>query len=175
MAHIASNSPGSFVVWFVFVSCLDFILRPWRWKRHVSPECSFDFQRTTPLYILEYITLQVTTNQANFEYTRSSHLVWTRKSRNGKYHRQHTRRFPRTERSLMCGHICWSSNHFLRQTVTESITNIQFFNWPNPSSRTMALGPTQPVTEMSTRNLPGGKGRPARKAGNLTAICEPIV
>jgi hypothetical protein len=23
-------------------------------------------------------------------------------------------------------------------------------------------------------NIPGGKGRPARKAGNLTAICEPI-
>jgi hypothetical protein len=32
----------------------------------------------------------------------------------------------------------------------------------------------QPLTEMSTRNLPGSKGRPARKADNLTAICEPI-
>jgi hypothetical protein len=31
------------------------------------------------------------------------------------------------------------------------------------------------LTEMSTRNLPRGKGRPARKAYNLTAICEPIV
>jgi hypothetical protein len=38
----------------------------------------------------------------------------------------------------------------------------------------MAMGSTQPVIEMSTRNLPGGKGRPARKADNLTAICEPI-
>jgi hypothetical protein len=28
---------------------------------------------------------------------------------------------------------------------------------------------------MSTRNLMGSKGRPARKADNLTAICEPIV
>jgi hypothetical protein len=36
----------------------------------------------------------------------------------------------------------------------------------------MALGSTQPPTEMSTGNLPGGKGRPARKADNLTAICE---
>jgi hypothetical protein len=45
----------------------------------------------------------------------------------------------------------------------------------NPSSRTMALGSTQPLTEMSTRKLPGGKGRPARKADNLTTICEPIV
>jgi hypothetical protein len=39
----------------------------------------------------------------------------------------------------------------------------------------MAIGSTQPLTEMSTRNLPGGIGRPARKADNLTAICEPIV
>jgi hypothetical protein len=31
-----------------------------------------------------------------------------------------------------------------------------FFNLPNPSSHTMALGSTQPLTEMSTRNLPGG-------------------
>jgi hypothetical protein len=38
----------------------------------------------------------------------------------------------------------------------------------------MALGSTQPLTEMSTRNLPGGKGRPVREA-ELTAICEPIV
>jgi hypothetical protein len=30
------------------------------------------------------------------------------------------------------------------------------FNWPNPSSRTMALGSTQPITEMSTRKIPGG-------------------
>jgi hypothetical protein len=35
----------------------------------------------------------------------------------------------------------------------------------------MALGSTQPLTEMSTRNIPGGEGRPARKADNLTAIC----
>jgi hypothetical protein len=39
----------------------------------------------------------------------------------------------------------------------------------------MALGSTQPLTEMSTRNFPGGKGQPARKANNLTAIAEPII
>jgi hypothetical protein len=40
----------------------------------------------------------------------------------------------------------------------------------------MTLGSTQPLTEMSIRNLPGVKGgRPARKASNLTAICEPII
>jgi hypothetical protein len=42
----------------------------------------------------------------------------------------------------------------------------------------MALGSTQPLTEMSTQQSSwgeGGKGRPARKADNLTAIFEPIV
>jgi hypothetical protein len=52
---------------------------------------------------------------------------------------------------------------------------VHFFNVPNPSSRTMALGLTQPLTEMSTRNFPGGKKRPARRADNLAAICEPNV
>jgi hypothetical protein len=39
----------------------------------------------------------------------------------------------------------------------------------------MALGSTQSVTEMSTSNLPGGKGWPARKADNFTSIYEPTV
>jgi hypothetical protein len=39
----------------------------------------------------------------------------------------------------------------------------------------MALGLTQPLTKMSTTNLPGSKGWPAHKAHNLTAICEPTV
>jgi hypothetical protein len=52
---------------------------------------------------------------------------------------------------------------------------IGFLNLPNPSSRTMALGSTQPLTEMSTRNLPGGKGWSAREADSLTAVCESIV
>jgi hypothetical protein len=32
---------------------------------------------------------------------------------------------------------------------------IEFFNLPNPSCRTMALGSTQPLTKMGTRNFPG--------------------
>jgi hypothetical protein len=52
---------------------------------------------------------------------------------------------------------------------------VNFFNLPNLSSRTVALGWTQPLTEMSTRNIPGGKARPARKDDNLTAIYEPNV
>jgi hypothetical protein len=52
---------------------------------------------------------------------------------------------------------------------------VHFFNLPNPSSRIMALGSTQPLTKMSTRNLPGGKKRPAPRADNITAIYEPNV
>jgi hypothetical protein len=36
------------------------------------------------------------------------------------------------------------------------------------------IGSTQPVTEMSTRNILLGKG-PARMADNLTAIHKPII
>jgi hypothetical protein len=52
---------------------------------------------------------------------------------------------------------------------------VDFFNVPNTSSRTMALTSTQPITEISTRNLPGGKKRPARKAESFIGICEPNI
>jgi hypothetical protein len=58
-------------------------------------------------------------------------------------------------------------------SISDEITG--FFNLPNPSSTTMTLGSTQPLTEMSTRKLPGGKGPLTRKADNLTTICGPIV
>jgi hypothetical protein len=50
----------------------------------------------------------------------------------------------------------------------------EFLNLPNLSGR------TQPLTEMSTRNIKikmflGSKVRLVRKADNLTAIYEPIV
>jgi hypothetical protein len=62
-------------------------------------------------------------------------------------------------------------------TVAGSIPDviIGIFNWPNPSSRTMDLRSTQPLREMSTRNIPGGKGRPTLNDDKLTTICKPIV
>jgi hypothetical protein len=50
---------------------------------------------------------------------------------------------------------------------------ITLFDSPTPSRR--AMGSTQSVTEMSTRNLPGRKGRPACKTDILSAVYEPIV
>jgi hypothetical protein len=53
---------------------------------------------------------------------------------------------------------------------------LDFFSiYLNPSGRSMALGFTKHLTEMSFRNLPADKERLARKSNNLTAICEPIV
>jgi hypothetical protein len=54
---------------------------------------------------------------------------------------------------------------------------IFFFNLLNPISLSMALGFTQPLTQLSTTFLcrGGGKARPVRKADNLTALSEPIV
>jgi hypothetical protein len=53
---------------------------------------------------------------------------------------------------------------------------------PDPSETSIAFGgtiqwpsSTQSLTEISTRNLPGGKARPVHTADNFTVICEPIV
>jgi hypothetical protein len=79
--------------------------------------------------------------------------------------------------------IFWSTQqrswlrHYVRsRKVADSIPDevIGFFNLRNSSSSTMALESTQPLTEMSTWNLPGGKGRPALMTDIVTAICDPI-
>jgi hypothetical protein len=64
------------------------------------------------------------------------------------------------------GYIClcestpqrsWLRHYAISQKVVGSSPDeVDSFNWPNPSSWTMALGSTQPLMEMSTRNLPGG-------------------
>jgi hypothetical protein len=61
------------------------------------------------------------------------------------------------------------------RSLVQIADEVNFFNLPNTSNRTMAMGSTQPVTKMSTRNLPGGKKRPARRADNLAAKCVPNI
>jgi hypothetical protein len=56
-----------------------------------------------------------------------------------------------------------SKTRFMPGSVPDEV--IGFFSWPNPSSSTMALRSTQPLTEMSSRNFRGGKGLTARAQG----------
>jgi hypothetical protein len=67
--------------------------------------------------------------------------------------------------------LCIRARSSVLRKVAGSIPGeiIGFFSRPNPSSRTMALGSTQPLTEMSTRNLPGDKRRPAGRRVRLTS------
>jgi hypothetical protein len=63
-----------------------------------------------------------------------------------------------------------SLRHYATSRKVAEITGT--FDWPNPSSCTIAPGSTQPLVEMSTRNLPGGKGWPTHRADNLTAVSQ---
>ena len=48
--------------------------------------------------------------------------------------------------------------YIINRKVAGSIPDgvIGIFHWYNPSDRTMALGSTQPLTEMNTRSISGG-------------------
>jgi hypothetical protein len=45
-----------------------------------------------------------------------------------------------------------------------------FSNLPNPSGRTMALGSTPPITEMSTRNLNNNNKKTGVKGGRRVGL-----
>ena len=54
-------------------------------------------------------------------------------------------------------------------SIPDGVTAI--FHWHNPCGRTMTLGLTQPLTEMSTRNISWGvKAADALRADNLTTF-----
>jgi hypothetical protein len=67
--------------------------------------------------------------------------------------------------SIQTGARCWwrswlrhcATRRKVAGSIPDDVTGI--FHWHNPSGRTMALGLTQPLTEMSTRNISwGGEG-----------------
>jgi hypothetical protein len=72
--------------------------------------------------------------------------------------------------SLRCSVIGWGTTlQAGRSRVRFPMTSLDF------SVYLIFPAALWPLTEMSIRNLPGGKWRPTRKADNLTDICEPIV
>jgi hypothetical protein len=66
----------------------------------------------------------------------------------------------------------WLRHCATNQKVAGSIPDgVGIFHWHNPSSRTMALGLTQPLTEMSTRNVSWGKGGRCVRLTTLPPSC----
>jgi hypothetical protein len=65
----------------------------------------------------------------------------------------------RTTRHHFHCYRSWLRHYATSRNITGSFPDevIGFVNWLNPSSCTMTLGSTQPLTEMSTRNLSGGE------------------
>jgi hypothetical protein len=62
-----------------------------------------------------------------------------------------------------------------RSRVRVPMRSLYDFSLPNPSSRTRALGFTQPLTNEFQKIFLLGKVLSARKADNLTAIYEPTI
>jgi hypothetical protein len=62
-----------------------------------------------------------------------------------------------------------------RGSSPDDVIEFFFSTLPNPSGHTMALGSTQPLTEMSTRRSLWGKARSARRTDNVTTIYDPSV
>ena len=63
---------------------------------------------------------------------------------------------------------CCATNRKIAGSIPDGVTGI--FHRHNPSDRTMALGSTQPLTEMSTRDISWGQKRRVHKADNLITI-----
>ena len=68
----------------------------------------------------------------------------------------------------------WLRHCATSRKVAGSIADgVGIFHWHNPSGCTMALGLTQPLTEMSTSNISWGQRQPVRRADNLTTfMCQ---
>ena len=60
---------------------------------------------------------------------------------------------------------CCATNRKVAGSIPDDVIGI--FHRHNPSDRTMALGLTQPLTELSIRSISWRLKRPVRKADNL--------
>ena len=68
---------------------------------------------------------------------------------------------------------CCATNRNVAGSIPDGVTGI--FHWHNPSNRTMALGSTQPLTEMSTGSISlGYKGGRCVRLTTLPPSCAVV-
>jgi hypothetical protein len=77
-----------------------------------------------------------------------------------------------TEGGVRSSVIGWGTMLQAGRSPVRVADEVDCFNWPNLSSRNIALASTFPLTEMTTKNLSGGKKRTTHRTHNLAAICE---
>ena len=68
---------------------------------------------------------------------------------------------------------CCTTNRKVAASITYGVIGI--FHWHNPSDRTMALGSTQPLTEMSTRRISWGKFGRCVRLTTLPPSCAVVM
>ena len=71
----------------------------------------------------------------------------------------------------------WLRHYATNRQVAGSIPDyvIGIFQWYNTSGHTMALGSNQPLKEMSTRYISGGKGARCIRLTNLPPSCAVVM
>jgi hypothetical protein len=76
-----------------------------------------------------------------------------------------------------CTVTYWLRYYATNRQVTGSIPDgvIGIFQWHNPSSYTMVLGSTQPLTEMSSRCISWGKGGRCVRLTTLPPSCTVVM
>jgi len=74
--------------------------------------------------------------------------------------------------SITCKYTHYATNRQVAGSTPDGV--IGFFQWHNPFGRTMALGSTQPLTEMSTRCISWGKGGQCVRLTTLPPSCAVV-
>jgi hypothetical protein len=112
-------------------------------------------------------------NRSCVEYVRSSSITTHRATGRSDLLRQDEQCIRRTSKYT----LGWTSLYAVAQLVEAQSYkpegrgfDSRWGHWLNPSGRTMAPGSTQPLTEMSTRDVSWGQKRPVRRADNLTTF-----
>ena len=69
---------------------------------------------------------------------------------------------------------CCATNRKVAGSIQDGVTGI-FHRHKNPSDRTMAMGSTQPLTEMCTRSISWGKGGRCVRLTTLPPSCAVVM